>query len=139
MSKAVLQPRKSKITTHYINNDEMLRTITPYHYAYKEYLKSGKMIPKPAIPAYIGECILQIVTRLALKPQFRNYSYVDEMQEDAIENCIQYAHNFNPEKSSYVFSYFTKMCFFAFVRRINKEQREQYTRHKIFERSYMYD
>lgn len=137
MTKAVLQPRKTRATFHYINNDKMLEQIAPYRKAYVQAVKNDS--EKPRIPEYIGECILQIATRLAQKPQFRSYSFVDEMIDDGIENCIQYAHNFDPAKSSYVFTYFTKMVFYAFVRRIQKEKKHSYIKHKVFEKYYMYD
>ena len=53
----------------------------------------------PKMSEYIGECIYKIATRLSTRPNFINYTYRDEMICDAIENCIQYIGNFNPEKS----------------------------------------
>ena len=52
---------------------------------------------------------------------------------DAIENCILYAHNFNPEKSKNPFSYFTQIIYFAFLRRIEKEKKQLYIKYKVAE------
>ena len=41
---------------------------------------------------------------------------------DGIENCVQYIENFNPEKSSNPFAYFTQIIYYAFLRRIQKEK-----------------
>ena len=52
------------------------------------------------------------------------------MISDGIENCVQAAHNFNPEKSSNPFSYFTQIIYFAFIRRIQKEKKQLYIKYK---------
>ena len=48
---------------------------------------------------YLGECFLKIATHLSYKPNFVNYMFRDDMISDGIENCVQYIHNFDPEKS----------------------------------------
>jgi len=53
---------------------------------------------------------------------------------DGIENCIQYIHNFDPDKSSNPFAYFTQIVYYAYLRRIAKEKRQQAIREKILER-----
>lgn len=58
-------------------------------------------------------------------------SYIDEMREDAIENVLMYLHNFNSEKSKSPFSYFSKIMWWAFVRRIHREQKEHYLKMKM--------
>jgi len=92
---------------------------------------------KPQIPDYIGECIYQISNRLASKPNFSGYSYKDEMISDGLENAIQAIGNFNPEKSSNPFAYFTQIIWYAFLRRIDKEKKQLYIKHKVTENSVM--
>jgi len=60
--------------------------------------------------------------------------YREDMIGDGIENCIQYIHNFDPEKSSNPFTYFTQIVYYAYLRRIAKEKRQQSIREKILER-----
>ena len=48
---------------------------------------------------------------------------------------VQYIHNFDPEKSSNPFAYFTQVIKFAFLRRIQKEKKQMDIRAKIVERS----
>jgi DNA-directed RNA polymerase specialized sigma24 family protein len=60
--------------------------------------------------------------------------YREDMIGDGIENCIQYIHNFDPEKSSNPFAYFTQIVYYAYLRRIAKEKRQQAIREKILER-----
>ena len=55
------------------------------------------------------------------------------MISDGIENCIQYIHNFNPEKSNNPFAYFTQIIYYAFLRRIQKEKKHLYVKYKSLE------
>jgi hypothetical protein len=57
------------------------------------------------------------------------------MISDGIENCLAYLHNFNPEKSTNPFAYFTQIIYYAFLRRIQKEKKQLYIKHKSFENS----
>ena len=50
---------------------------------------------------------------------------------DGVENCIQYIHNFDPDKSGNPFSYFTQIIFYAFLRRIKKEKKQTYVKQKL--------
>lgn len=55
------------------------------------------------------------------------------MISDGVENCLMYAHNFDPEKSKNPFSYFTQMIYYAFLRRIEKEKKQSYIKYKLME------
>jgi len=59
----------------------------------------------------------------------------DEMISDGVENCIQYIDNFDPEKSSNPFAYFTQIIYYAFLRRIQKEKRQLDIKNKIVSKS----
>ena len=80
----------------------------------------------PRISDYIGECFLKIIQNgLSYRPNFINYTYRQEMISDGIENCLQYIHNFNPEKSNNPFiTYFTQIIYYSFIRRIQKEKKQ---------------
>ena len=56
------------------------------------------------------------------------------MISDGIENCLQYVHNFNPDKSQNPFAYFTQIIYYAFIRRIQKEKKHLYVKYKEMER-----
>ena len=118
---------------NYVNNPEFLQAIIDYKKLCVEAEDSGD--PKPQIPDYIGECIYQISTRLASKPNFSGYSYKDEMISDGLENAIQALGNFDPDKSSNPFAYFTQIIWYAFLRRIDKEKKQLYIKHKVTENS----
>lgn len=86
---------------------------------------------RPRVPEYIGECISLIAKNLARKPNFMNYSFKEEMIGDGIENCLMYIDNFNPIKYKNPFAYFTQIIYYAFLRRIQKEKKQTYIKHKI--------
>jgi hypothetical protein len=118
------------MTTNYIDNKTFYEAIKKYRSSVREAEAEGKS--KPIVPNYIGECILLIANRLATKPNFINYSYKDEMIADGIENCIMYIDNFDPDKSTNPFAYFTQIIYFAFLRRIQKEKKHLYIKHQVF-------
>ena len=57
------------------------------------------------------------------------------MISDGIENCVQYIHNFDPEKSRNPFAYFTQIIHYAFLRRIQKEKKQLDIKNKIIEKT----
>ena len=61
--------------------------------------------------------------------------FKDDMVCDGIENCVQYMHNFDPEKSSNPFAYFTQIIHYAFLRRIQKEKKQLEIKNKILEKT----
>ena len=122
---------------HYVDNKKLYEEMKNYLDAVKEGEESDG--DKPRIPEYIGECLLKISTRLSTKPNFINYTYRDEMISDGIENCVNYIGNFNPEKSNNPFAYFTQIIYYAFLRRIQREKKQLYIKHKSLERSVIYD
>ena len=124
---------KRKRSEHYVNNKEFLAALIKY----REDVEIAKINdrPKPTIPRYIGECFLKIANHLSFKPNFVNYMFKEDMISDGIENCVQYIHNFNPEKSQNPFAYFTQIIHYAFLRRIQREKRQLEIKNKIIERS----
>jgi len=103
---------------HYINNPDFLEAMKNW-------------TPAQPVDDYIGACFMKIAEGLAKKPNFAGYQFLDEMKNDAIEDCLRRMHNFDPNKSSNPFSYFTQISYFAFLRRILKERRHQYVKYKV--------
>ena len=120
-----------KKPVEYVNNKKFYEAIVAYHESVAEAKKAGK--PEPKIPNYIGECIMMIANKLATKPCFVNYSWKEEMISDAIENCFLYFNDYNPEKGQNPFAYFTQVIYYAFLRRIYKEEKNRYTIYKNFQ------
>lgn len=120
-----------KSSRHYVNNNDLLKAMIEY----KKELKLSKKHNKeaPEINEYIGMCFLKIAEHLSRKPNFMSYTFREDMISDAVENCIQYAANFNPTKSKNPFAYFTRITFCAFLRRIDREKKQLYIKYKATE------
>ena len=116
---------------HYIDNEKFLKEMVIYKRELDE-AKSKDEFP-PIISEYLGDCFMKIAQRLSFRPNFINYAFKDEMISDGIENCVQYIKNFNPEKSSNPFAYFTQIIYYAFIRRIQKEKKQLYIKYKTMD------
>lgn len=116
---------------HYVNNKDFIKALTDYQQVLLEK-------PDTRIPEYIGVCIVAICTKMATRPNFSGYSYKDEMIGDAIENCLEAVGNFDEKKSAErsrtgavnAFGYFSWVAWNAFIRRIAKEKKQSYIKHK---------
>ena len=116
---------------HYVNNEKFLEQMKAFRQNVIEARIDGK--ERPRVPEYIGECIFKIASHLARKPNFANYTFKDDMISDGVENCLLYIDNFDPEKSSNPFAYFTQIIYYAFLRRIQKEKKQLYVKYKSME------
>lgn len=121
----------AKKKNYYVDNEKFFNEIVEYKKKCKIAKEEGK--PKPILSDYIGKCIYLIAENLAHKPRFMNYSFVDEMKSDAIENCLMYFDNFDSDKYNNPFAYFTQIIYYAFHRRINKEEKNRYIIYKRFQ------
>ncbi len=125
--------REKKKPEHYVDNKEFLQHMVKFKEATTAARDDGKADPQ--IPDAIGVIFVKIASHLSYKSNFINYAFREDMIADGIENCIQYIHNFDPEKSKNPFAYFTQIIYYAFLRRIQKEKKQLYVRYKSLENS----
>ena len=123
--------RTKKKSIHYVDNAKFLEAMKEWKDQCRDAEETGD--EKPRISNYIGECFLKIANGLSYRPNFINYTYRDDMISDGIENCLQYVHNFNPDKSNNPFAYFTQIIYYAFLRRIQKEKKQAHVKNKLIE------
>jgi len=125
--------RSKKDPVHYVDNKLFFAALVER----KELTAEAEVVGEgpPQITNYLGECILKIANHLSYRPNFINYTYREEMISDGIENCLQYMDRFDPEKSKNPFAYFTQIIYFAFVRRITKEKKQQAIKEKMLKES----
>lgn len=124
---AAVKPKAAK-EKYYVDNARFYKELIEFIELSKKAEAEGK---KPLPPnTYIGSCLMMIAKRVSTMRQFSQYSYLDEMVADAIENCITYIRNFNPSKSKNPFAYFTQIVYYAFIRRIQIEKKQAYIRYK---------
>ena len=120
--------RKKVAKAHYVDNALFLEEMIEYKRQY--HISKSNDEELPIISEYLGSVFLKIAQRLSFRPNFINYAFKNDMISDGIENCLHYIHNFNPEKSSNPFAYFTQIIYYAFIRRIQKEKKQLYIKYK---------
>jgi hypothetical protein len=121
---------------HYVNNREFSQAVVDYVERVNEAEAAGESIP--IIPDYIAQCFLKISEGLSHKPNFIRYTYREEMVMDGVENCLKAITNYNIDTATRTgnpnaFAYFTQICYYAFLRRLSKEKRQQDIRFKYIE------
>ena len=116
---------------HYVDNKKFLQAMIEHREKCRIAEEKGKK--KPDVSNYIGECFLKIANHLSYRPNFINYTFRDDMISDGIENCLQYMSNFNPDKSTNPFAYFTQIIYYAFIRRIQKEKKQMEVKKKLIQ------
>ena len=114
---------------HYVDNKKFLEAMIEYRARCTNAEEQKES--KPDVTNYIGECFLKIANHLSYRPNFINYTYRDDMISDGIENCLQYMSNFDPAKSKNPFAYFTQIIYYAFIRRIQKEKKQQLVKSRL--------
>lgn len=122
---------------HYINNKDFSLAVVEYVTRVNEAKLQEK--PTPIVTNYIAQCFLKISEGLSRRPNFVRYTYREEMVMDAVENCLRAINNYKIETATRTgkpnaFSYFTQICYFAFIRRIAKEKRQQDIKFKFIEK-----
>lgn len=77
-----------------------------------------------------------IAKNLLIRINFSGYTeqYKQEMKSDGIIDCISAVNNFDPEKTNNPFGYFNKILWHAYIRRIQKEKKQQYIKLKNIEK-----
>ena len=114
---------------HYVNNKEFSLAVVDYcESAEKARKQKSKNIP--IVPDYIAECFLKIAEGLSHKSNFIRYTYREEMVMDAVENCLKAIKIYDIKTATRTgtpnaFAYFTQISWYAFLRRIEKEKKQQ--------------
>jgi len=120
--------RTKRANIHYVNNKEFSLAVVEYCKSVKECKETDDPLPK--VTDYIASCFLKIAEGLSHKSNFIRYTYREEMVMDAVENCLKAIENYNIEAATRTgnpnaFAYFTQISWYAFLRRIAKEKKQQ--------------
>ena len=127
-----------KKSIHYVNNSDFSTAVVEYVEKVDDARKKKNNIPK--VPDYIAQCFLKIAEGLSHKANFIRYTYREEMVMDAVENCLKAIGNYNLEAATRTgkpnaFAYFTQITWYAFLRRITKEKKQQEIKLKYLTKS----
>lgn len=126
--------RSKRKSIHYVNNAEFSQAVVNY-VVLCDAAKAAHKEP-PIVPNYIADCFLRIAEGLSHKSNFIRYTYREEMVMDAVENCLKAIQNYNIEAATRTgtpnaFAYFTQISWYAFLRRIAKEKKQQDVKEKF--------
>ena len=120
---------KPRDRPHYVNNAQFSQAVVDYVTILNE-ARDNKANQLPKVPDYIASCFLKICEGLSHKANFVRYTYREEMVMDAVENCLKAIDNYDITKATRTkapnaFAYFTQIAWYAFLRRIQKEKKQQ--------------
>ena len=127
-----------KKSIHYVNNSDFSSAVVEYVERVDNAKKNETTVP--TVPDYIAQCFLRIAEGLSHKANFIRYTYREEMVMDAVENCLKAIGNYNLEAATRTgkpnaFAYFTQITWYAFLRRITKEKKQQEIKLKYLTKS----
>lgn len=126
-----------KKKNHYVDNEQFYNDLVEFKKAREAAAEAGEIAPR--IPEKIGVVLYNISVKRATERNFRNYAFIEEMIGDGYEDCVRRIHNFDPDKGSNPFSYFSQVIFFAFIRRIKAEKKYLYTKFKAIDNANIFD
>lgn len=120
--------RQKRASIHYVNNADFSQAVVDYVTLVNQARKNSTTIP--LVPDYVAQCFLRIAEGLSHKANFIRYTYREEMVMDAVENCLKAIHNYDISAATRTgkpnaFAYFTQIAWYAFLRRIAKEKKQQ--------------
>lgn len=123
---------------HYVNNAQFSQAVVDYCTEVKYAREKGETLPK--VTDYIAQCFLKISEGLSHKSNFVRYTYREEMVMDAVENCLKAIENYDIDKATRTgkpnaFAYFTQISWYAFLRRIEREKKQQDIKMKYINQS----
>lgn len=126
----VKRAQATKASSEYtVDKEKFKDDIRAYQEKCKQYEAEGKDVPQ--IPDSIGLAIMQICAILAKKPYFINYSWIDEMQSDAIIKCCDSVRKFDVNAGTSAFAYFMQIAYYEFIGRINDEKKQKIVKASI--------
>jgi hypothetical protein len=120
--------REKRAKEHYVDNRKFTQAVIDYTREVKK--ARAKNEPDPIVPDYIASCLLRMCEGLSHKSNFIRYTYREEMVMDGVENCLKALANYDGDAKTRsgnpnAFGYFTQISWFAFLRRITKEKKQQ--------------
>jgi len=130
--------RSKRAAIHYVNNADFSQAVVDYVSKINEAKANNEQLP--VVPDYIAQCFLRIAEGLSHKSNFIRYTYREEMVMDAVENCLKAIENYDISAATRTgkpnaFAYFTQITWYAFLRRIAKEKKQQDIKLKYLTRS----
>jgi hypothetical protein len=122
---------KKRKRNNYVDNATFTQELMNIIPAAKQADENGEK--RPPVSNFVAKAFMDIAKGVGSRPNFAGYPYRDDMVMDGVENCLLYYTNFDPTKQKgkpNPHAYFTQIVWFAFLRRIKREKKEQYIKFK---------
>jgi len=123
----------SKEANHYVDKREFHLLLVEHKRKVEAALAKGEETPRPCDG--IGDAFIKIANGLARKANFVNYPFREDMIGDAIENCAMAVNNYDPDRFNNPYGYFTKVCWWSNLRKIEREHKQLYVKFKSMEQA----
>lgn len=118
---------EEKTVVNYVDPEQFLQDMLVFR-------QQRQIDPNCRIPDSIAKAILLIGKNVVKHPKFMKFKPIrDDMSSQAVENCIRYINNWNPEFGK-PFGYFSTIAFYACLKVIGDEKFEYLKRHEIARR-----
>lgn len=115
---------------HYIVQNDEIKEVGRSHWA--DGIENGYFSPnRGEITPRLAKMFMKLVDRYSTKPNWRGYSYLDEMVADALVQLSAVSLKFNESKSNNPFAYYTQMITNSFRGRLSQEKRNQNLRDEL--------
>jgi len=129
MQQTLKPPVDSSNPKHYLSKNEMHSALIAYKEQCDLALAAG--LETPGVNDYLGACFFRIAQGIAMKHNFRGYSFINEMIGDGVMVCLKYVRSYDPDRrnaetglSTSPLSYFSQAIHFAFINRIKIEAKQ---------------
>ena len=111
---------KVEKTSYYVKNADLLIEI-------EKWKKSGKMSNT------LGGMIQKIAHGIARKPNWSGYTWITDMEAEAVLTVLKYLRNFDVTKSNNPFAYITTIVTNAYVGYINTTKKHAKIKQALFD------
>lgn len=123
---------------NYVDNPTFTQAVHEYVLQCKEAEECGDELPR--VSNYIGDCFYKIASNLTNTRKFIRRTYKDELIMDAVEDCLRRIQNYNIDATTRTgkpnaFAYFTQICYFSFLRTVEKHNKELKKKLKFIEKT----
>jgi hypothetical protein len=121
----------------YVNNAEFYTILCDYLKEVQDAKDNNLPIPKPN--DVIGLNIINICNKIMNRWNFQSYTWRDEMTAVAIVDCVAAIRKFDPTISKSPFAFFSQIAYYAAVRVITNEKKQNDIKYSLEMQNYTLD
>jgi hypothetical protein len=111
-----------KAKKNYLNDQDLLEEILK---SKQKMIDNPNLLPGEAMTLTLAKMFMLLVERIGQKPNWANYSYIQELKQEALVNLVSKWYKFDCEKYDKPFAYFSTVVERSFIGQLNKEKKPQ--------------